>query len=133
MTKKTRGFTVNWFDYSHAREVGELGEISGRDFADKLAVVKLTTVKNKGSFQPLIQEASAALECQVKEEHQIGTHQLVIGEVVEAHASDSFRDYWDFSKYEPLLYAGTEDGEGKSWRFMSTQRSTVRVPFKHND
>ena len=132
MIKKARGFTVNWLDYSHAREVGELGEISGRDFADKLAAVKLRTVKGKVNPQPLIREASAVLECQVREEHRTGTHELVIGEVLEAHASAHFRDYWDFSKYEPLLYAGTEQKRGKSWRFTSTRRTTMRVAFKQS-
>jgi flavin reductase (DIM6/NTAB) family NADH-FMN oxidoreductase RutF len=31
MIKKTRAFTVILLDYSHARRVGELGEISGED------------------------------------------------------------------------------------------------------
>jgi len=55
MIKKARAFTINWPDYSHAHQVGELGEISGREFADKLAAVKLTTVKRKGDSQPVIQ------------------------------------------------------------------------------
>jgi flavin reductase (DIM6/NTAB) family NADH-FMN oxidoreductase RutF len=131
MIRKTRAFTINWLDYSHARQVGELGEISGREFADKLAAVKLTTVKGKGNSQPLIQQASAVLECQVREERRTGTHELITGEIVEAYAADCFRDYWDFFKYNPLLYAGTEEKEGKSWRFMSIQGTTVRMPFKH--
>jgi flavin reductase (DIM6/NTAB) family NADH-FMN oxidoreductase RutF len=47
MIKKTRAFNMNWLHHSHAQQIGELGEISGREFIDKLNAVKLTTVKGK--------------------------------------------------------------------------------------
>lgn len=133
MIVKAGAFAVNWLDYSYARQVAELGEISGREYDTKLASVGLTLVAKTRSDQPLIKQAAAALECRVQEERRTGTHQLVTAEVVSAFAASYFRDYWDFSKYDPLLYAGTTDSGGRYWIFMSTKGRAARVPFKHAD
>lgn len=130
MIMEARAFAVNWLDYSHAHQVAELGEISGREHTEKLTAVGITTKKLDSSSQPLIQEAVAVLECRVQQENRTGTHSLVIAQVVRASAAQYFRGYWDFSKYRPLLYAGTSVSGGKSWVFMSTDGAVTRVPFK---
>jgi flavin reductase (DIM6/NTAB) family NADH-FMN oxidoreductase RutF len=119
MILETQVFAINWLDYSHADQVGELGETSGKDFMEKLAAVGLTAVKGREISQSLIQEASAALECRIRESHRTGTHELVVAEVLGAYAADCFSDYWDFSQHNPLLYAGTVKNGKKSWIFMS--------------
>jgi flavin reductase (DIM6/NTAB) family NADH-FMN oxidoreductase RutF len=124
-------FAINWLDCSCASRIAELREISGREYPNKLSAVGLTAVNGKRTSQPLIQEALAVLECKIHERFRTGTHELIVGEVIEASASDFFTDYWDFSKYDPPLYAGTADGGIKSWVFMSTRGVTVRVPLKH--
>ncbi len=124
-----QAFGVNWVDFAHAALVGELGETSAKGYGDKLSAVGLTTVKGRKTSQPLIQDASAIMECVLKEKHRAGTHELMIGEVVAASA-DYFDDYWDFTKYNPLLYAGTTT-RGKDWVFKSSLGQTVNIPLKH--
>lgn len=124
-------FALNWLNFSFARQVGELGETSAKEYKDKLSAVGFATVKGSKTGQPLIQEASACLECRLREKHVMGTHELLVGEVLAASANSDFDDYWDFSKYNPLLYAGTIDGKGKSWVFKSTRGETVRISLKH--
>jgi flavin reductase (DIM6/NTAB) family NADH-FMN oxidoreductase RutF len=124
-------FGVNWLDFSYAKQIGALGEESGRNQVNKLAAVGLSTTKGKRTSQPLIKEASAVLECQLKERHRTGTHELFVAEAVNASAHDHFRDYWDFSKYNPILYAGTVDGAGKSWNFMSGRGEFIKVSMRH--
>jgi flavin reductase (DIM6/NTAB) family NADH-FMN oxidoreductase RutF len=131
MILETQVFAINWLDYSHADQVGELGETSGKDFMEKLAAVGLTAVKGGEISQPLIQEASAALECRIRESHRTGTHELIVAEVLGAYAANRFGDYWDFSQYNPLLYAGTVKNGKKSWIFMSPRGTTKRAPLKH--
>lgn len=131
MILETQAFAVNWLDYSHADQVGELGETSGKEYAEKLAAVGLRAVKGKEDSQPLIQEASAVLECLIRERHRTGTHELIIAEVVGAYAAECFSDYWHFSQYNPLLYSGSVENGEKSWIFSSIQATTRRVPLKH--
>jgi len=88
-------------------------------------------VKGNLTGQPLIRDAEGALECRLHERHRIGTHELVVGEVVAASATESFTEYWDFSKYNPILYAGTVDSGGKCWVFRSGIEEKAVVPLKH--
>jgi flavin reductase (DIM6/NTAB) family NADH-FMN oxidoreductase RutF len=131
MILEAQAFSINWLDYSHADQVGELGEISGKEYAEKLAAVELTAVKKEGRSQPVIQQASAVLECRVRESHRTGTHELIIADVLGAYAAECFSEYWDFSKYNPLLYSGTVDVGKKAWIFMSPRGTIRQVPLKH--
>ena len=124
-------FGVNWLTFSYAKQVGELGEISAKDYRNKLSAVGFKTVSGPKTSQPLIQEASAAIECSIRKKYQTGTHELLVGEVLTASVNGNFDDYWDFSKYNPLLYAGTVDGKEKNWLFKSGRGETVTVPLKH--
>ncbi len=131
MIVDAQAFGLNWVQFPDAKKVGELGETSASEYADKLSAVSFTTVKGEKTSQPLIQEASATLECRLHEKHLTGTHELVIGKVVAAYATEDFSDYWDFTKYNPLLYAGTVNGKEKSWMFMSGRAEISRIPLKH--
>jgi flavin reductase (DIM6/NTAB) family NADH-FMN oxidoreductase RutF len=131
MILETQAFSINWLDYSHADQVGELGETSGKEYVEKLDAVGLTAVKEKWSSQPLIQEASAVLECRIRERHRTGTHELIIAEVLGAYAAECFREYWDFSEYNPLLYSGTVHDGKKGWMFMSPRGTVRQVPLEY--
>ncbi len=131
MIESAQAFGANWLDFSYAEQVGELGETSAKGCENKLSAVGFRTIRGPRTSQPLIQEASAYLKCRMCEKHRTGTHELLVGEVVTATANSHFDDYWDFSKYNPLLYSGTADGTVKSWVFKSGRGETVTVPLKH--
>jgi len=126
-----QAFGVNWLNFSFAKQVGELGANSAKEVTDKLSAVGLRIVKGNLTGQPLIRDAEGALECRLHEQHRIGTHELVVGEVVAALATESFTEYWDFSKYNPILYAGTVSDGGKCWVFRSGIGEKAVVPLKH--
>ncbi len=126
-----QAFGVNWLNFSFARQVGELGEESGEGVRDKLSAAGLSFVKGSLTGQPMIRDAEGILECRIHERHRIGTHELVVGEVVAASATENFTEYWDFSKYKPILYAGTEDIGRKCWVFRSGIGEKAVVPLKH--
>lgn len=126
-----RAFGINWLGFSHAGQVCELGETSANAYTNKLLAAGFKTIKGKRTSQPLIQEASAALECRLNETHRTGTHELVVGEAVNAMANSDFVDYWNLSRYNPLLYVGTVNGKEKSWVFRSVRGKSVEVPLRH--
>lgn len=124
-------FGVNWLEFTYAERVGELGETSAKTQSNKLAAVGLKTIRGHVTSQPLIEEASACLECRVVERHRVGTHDFLIGEVAAASANAHFSDYWDFTSYNPLLYAGTVDVERRNSVFRSIRGESLIVPLKH--
>jgi len=106
-------FSVSWLDRSFAKAVTELGKRTGAGSADKLRAVGLHHRLGKSLDVPVIEEASATLECRFASSQRLGDHNLVIGEVEQAEATDDFDDYWTFSEYRPILYAGLERPMGK--------------------
>jgi flavin reductase (DIM6/NTAB) family NADH-FMN oxidoreductase RutF len=131
MIMGARAFGINWLDFSQAGRIGELGETSAKTYTNKVSAAGFKTIKGKRTSQPLIQGASAALECRLNESHRTGTHELVVGEAVNAMANSDFVDYWNLSKYNPILYVGTVNGKEKSWVFRSVQGKSVVVPLRH--
>ncbi len=91
-------FTINWLEYSYARQIPMLGEISGKEHEEKLASVVLTMTSESGTEQPSIQEASTCLDCRVLQEHQTGTHRLIIAEAVSAFCFKLLRRLLGFLK-----------------------------------
>jgi flavin reductase (DIM6/NTAB) family NADH-FMN oxidoreductase RutF len=127
---QAQAFALNFVDFRHVKQVGELGETSSKECKDKLSSVGFGVTFVGTTGQPLIEEAEAALECRVQEQYRTGSHQLIIGEVVAALAAESFSGYWDFAKYNPILYAGTEDAGGKCWVSRSVRGEKLTVPLK---
>lgn len=125
-----KSFGVNWLDFSYARQVGELGDESVKDYVNKLSAKGFTTVKGGDLEVPLIAEACGVLECRFSDTYRTGTHEFVVGQVVAARANASFIDYWDLARYSPLLYAGTEKRNGQSWIFKSLRNKTTTVPLQ---
>lgn len=99
-------FSVSWFDRRFADAVVKLGTITGATARDKLAVVGLHHRPGSLRGAPVIEEASATLECRFVTSQRFGDHNLVTGEVVSASAVEDFADYWAFKEYSPILYSG---------------------------
>jgi len=127
---RAKAFAINFVDFNFAKQVAEMGERSSKKLRNKLLAVGFKFRNGKATGQPLLQDAEATLECRLFNRHRTGTHALIVGRVVAAFAHESFRSYWDFSRYNPLLYAGTEDANGKCWVFRSGNGETVCVPLE---
>jgi len=98
-------FSVSWLDRRFAKAVTELGTSTDPERGDKLRAAGLHyTAGELGT--PVIEEASATLECRFSASQRFGDHNLVIGEVKSARAVDDFEDYWTFNEYRPMLYSG---------------------------
>jgi len=130
MLTGAKAFGINWLEYRYAKELAQLGQTSTQGITNKLTSVGLKTFEGKKTRQPLIEQSSATLECRLNQNHRMGTHELVVGEVLSAYARDSFDNYWDFTRYSPILYAGTNKRKG--WIFMSTRGRKMTVPCAHS-
>jgi len=131
MLMGARTFGINWLEYSYVKELAKLAETSAKGLTNKLASVGLRTFRGKKTAQPLIEQSSANLECRLNQNHRVGSHELVVGEVLSACAKNSFGKYWDFNNYNPILYAGTTGTKRKAWIFISIKGKKTKIPYTH--
>ncbi|MFX0171794.1 MAG: flavin reductase family protein [Candidatus Hodarchaeota archaeon] len=101
-----REFVVNIPTIDQAQEVLFCGRKSGKDF-DKFQKTSLTHQKAKKVSVPIIKECAAHLECKIFKTITLGTHALIIGQIVEAYASDEcFKDVYNITNFHPCLHIG---------------------------
>ena len=115
-------FSVSWLDTDHAKAVIRLGTETGLRKRDKLGDVGLHHRRGRALGVPLIDEASATLECRLESSKKVGDHRLVVGRVERAEAIEDFCDYWAFDEYRPILYEGLERPVGS----LAPPRSVTR-------
>jgi flavin reductase (DIM6/NTAB) family NADH-FMN oxidoreductase RutF len=99
-------FSVSWLDRRFAKAVIEMGSSTGTGSADKLKDAGLHHRAGRSPGVPVIEEASATLECRFATSQRFGDHFFVIGDVTSAEAADDFDEYWAFIDYRPMLYSG---------------------------
>ena len=101
-------FSVNVPSEEQAVEVDYCGIVSGRD-DDKAARCGFSVFYGDTQEAPLIEECPVNLECRLHEEVALGTHILVIGEILQVHVSESILDEQgnpDPLKARPLVFGG---------------------------
>jgi flavin reductase (DIM6/NTAB) family NADH-FMN oxidoreductase RutF len=106
---KVRSFSLSWVDASLVRALEVLGT-TPHGPGDKLESAGLTHTRGKTLDVPIILGAVASLECSLYVRQTLGDHELLVGRVQDASASDDFQDYWRFQTYNPVLYTGIRDG-----------------------
>jgi len=110
LTLSSRAFSLCIVDRSGIRSMERLATKSGRDVEDKLADSGLGHTTGTRLNVPVIDRAEATLECQLHSQRRLGDHILIIGLVKACYASDKFSDFWDFTRYRPVLYTGWRAG-----------------------
>jgi flavin reductase (DIM6/NTAB) family NADH-FMN oxidoreductase RutF len=110
-----KSFAVSWVDASLARSLEVLGTTS-HSAVDKLGSAGLKHVRGRTLDVPLVEGAVATLECTLYARQALGDHELLVGRVHDATASEDFQEYWRFQTYHPLLYAGIKDGSFSTYR-----------------
>jgi len=106
-------FSVAWLDRRFEDAVVRMGTTTGAASRDKLEAVGLHHRAGRSLGAPVIEEASAVLECRFSVSQRFGDHNLVEGEVKRAEAVDDFDGYWNFSGYSPILYSGLDRPVGR--------------------
>jgi len=112
---KVKSFSVSWLDASRAEAVRVLGTTTHTS-TDKLKAAGLQHSRGRVLDVPLLDEAVATLECSLYARQTLGDHELLVGRVLEARASDDFQEYWRFDSYKPILYSGIQQGNLTTYR-----------------
>ena len=88
---ETKEFAVNLVTDRLVRAMDFCGVRSGRD-VDKFKEMKLTPVPVEGIKTPGIEESPLILSCKVKEEKVLGSHVMVLAEVVSVSVDEALLD-----------------------------------------
>jgi len=99
-------FSLCWLDRSLTAYVEQLGTKGGEGVPDKLLSVGLSHHLGHTLKMPVVDSASAVMECCLSGTQKLGDHDLVLGDVKAVYATEDFTDYWTFKEYHPILYAG---------------------------
>ena len=89
--KETMEFTVNLPHRRMVRETDFCGVRSGRQ-VDKIKEMGFTMVEGKDVNVPYIKECPISIECKVTQIIPLGTHDLMLAEVVGSHVDKSLLD-----------------------------------------
>jgi len=106
-------FSVNIPSVAQVKETDYCGIVSGLK-EDKTSACGFTVFYGKLRTAPLIEECPINLECKLLHLLNLGTHALVVGEIVETHASEACLTDGepDVAKVNPLVYV---TGENKAY------------------
>ena len=106
LIEETGEFVVNIPTTHILRETDLCGVVSGRD-VDKFAETEFTPDPAEKVKPPLIRECPVNVECIIKRNVQLGSHNLIIGEVVLVHVDKAVlnkKGEIDFVKAAPFVY-----------------------------
>jgi flavin reductase (DIM6/NTAB) family NADH-FMN oxidoreductase RutF len=98
-------FSVNIPSADIVKETDFCGMVSGAE-VDKVEVCKFQIFYGTLKNAPLIEQCPVNLACKVEHILELGTHRLIIGQVMETHISDSCLTEGkpDLKKIKPFLY-----------------------------
>lgn len=105
---ETREFVVNMVPASLAVEADFCGICSGRT-EDKLTQANLNLEPAAIVAVPLLAESPLNVECRFVREVELGEYRLLLGEIVEIHATEaafSPAGEMDAKAFDPLVYLG---------------------------
>ncbi len=117
----SKSFSVNWMDSKYVTSVDFLGFQREGKPRDKIKAAGLTWMPGSKTSAPMVSEAAATLECTLDLVIPLGDSDLVVGNVVSTRASSDFSEYWQFKRYNPLIYFGAVPGK-KAGRYVLFQR-----------
>jgi len=104
MVKKA--FVISIADAGHETEADYFGLVSGHD-TDKLAKTGMKNHKSDNVDAPIIDDFAVSLECRLKDTVDVGSHMMVIGEIVNISADEKVLDEKgkiDIKKLRPIIY-----------------------------
>jgi flavin reductase (DIM6/NTAB) family NADH-FMN oxidoreductase RutF len=103
--KQNGTFSVNIPSADLVKETDYCGLVSGTE-ADKVAVCKFSVYYGTLATAPLIRECPINLECRALHSLNLGSHQMVVGQIEEIYATDSCLTDGepDVNKIRPFLW-----------------------------
>jgi len=114
--QRARGFSINIPSVNQVAETDFCGLVSGVSI-DKISTCDFHVFYGKLENTPLIEECPLNLECTVVELKTLGSHILIVGEIVECHISEECLTEGrpDVDKIRPLSYVSGYRAEYRSF------------------
>ena len=105
--KQNMTFSVNVPSAVLVKETDYCGVVSGSK-TDKVADCKFKVFYGKVTTAPMIDQFPVNLECKVMHILNLGSHELVVGQIEEAYISEEYLTDGrsDVSKIKPIAYVG---------------------------
>lgn len=88
---ENREFTINLTTEEMARSTDWCGVKSGAEY-NKFRETGLTPVKGETVNAPIVEQSPLAIECKVVEIKELGSHNMIIAEVLNIQADEKFID-----------------------------------------
>ena len=107
LIKESGEFIINLTNESLAYATDWCGVRSGKQY-DKFKEMNLTKEKAKFVNCPIIKESPVAIECKVKEIKELGSHHMIIADVLSIDADKTYIDKngaFDISKCNLIAYS----------------------------
>jgi flavin reductase (DIM6/NTAB) family NADH-FMN oxidoreductase RutF len=106
--RQNSSFSVNIPSRDMAKETDYCGITSGSS-VDKVKVCGFAVYYGRLATAPLIEQCPVNLECRVDRILDLGSHSLVIGQIMETYVSESCLTDGkpDVDKISPLIYSGS--------------------------
>ena len=107
LIKEQREFVINLTNRDLAYATDWCGVQTGAK-VDKFKEMNLTKEKGKFVGCPLIKESPVSVECKVKEIKELGSHHMIIAEVLSIDADEKYIDEkgaFDISKCDLIAYS----------------------------
>ncbi len=104
--KQTEAFTVNIPSEQYLKEADYVGLVSGRDY-DKFNETHLTPQKSQQVNTPIVKEFPYTLECKLVRQVDLGSHTMLVGEIVGMVADSEVlnsNQLPDIEKVRPMLF-----------------------------
>lgn len=105
-----REFTICIPSEEHVKEADYFGIESGRE-TDKIAAAGLTAARAEHVNAPYIVEFPMYLECRLTDRMNLGSHFVLIGQIVDVNAREDILDRKDsieIQKLKPIVYSPTD-------------------------
>ena len=105
--KETKEFVVNLTTEKLVRATDYCGVKSGRD-VDKFKEMKLTAIPGVHVKAPMIEESPVNMECRVREIVPLGSHHMILADVLAVHADEKYMDErgrFHLNEAEPMIYS----------------------------
>jgi len=107
---ETKEFTICIPSEEFAKETDYFGMVSGRD-TNKIDAAGLTVSRAEKVNAPYIKEFPMHLECKLTDRMNLGSHFVIIGQIVDVKAKEEILDHKDsieIKKLKPLIYSPTD-------------------------
>lgn len=107
LIKQSKEFVINLTTKDLAKATDYCGVRSGRD-VDKFKEMRLTKGSSAKVSAPLIVESPVNIECKVKKIVPMGSHDMIVADVVNVMVSDEYLDQngsFDLASTNPIVYS----------------------------